>query len=277
MCSRPPRLTSAVNYRRRTLADASKYGRPSLARRENVGRRAGFRAYCASYSEQNGPIPMTSGSQIDFPPIETADAQGLLMLGGEFSPAWLLAAYNRGIFPWPLDESPRLPCAWWCPDPRAIFEFENFHVSRRLARTLRSKRFEISLDRDFVGVIRGCAAPRHDDGGVWLTRALQEALIALHHMGYAHSVEAWQNEELAGGVYGVALGGFFSAESMFHRQRDASKVALAKLMEHLQQQGFTLVDVQVLTEHTTRMGATEIPRDDFLTRLQEAVTLPVKF
>ena len=119
--------------------------------------------------------------------------------------------------------------------------------------------------------------PREDDGGVWLTAPLQQAFLELHQEGFAHSVEVWQGDELAGGVYGLALGGYFSAESMFHRQRDASKVALAHLMRHLQTRGFTLVDIQVLTDHTERMGASEIPREHFLSRLAGTLAADVKF
>ena len=220
---------------------------------------------------------MTRSSDIQFPPVEQADEDGLLMLGGHLTTAWLLAAYRGGIFPWPLDESPATPTAWWCPDPRAVMEFDAFYISRRLGRTLRGNRFRVTFDRDFESVIRNCAQPREDGGGVWLTEPLQRAFAELHRQGFAHSVEAWRDDELVGGVYGFACGGFFSAESMFHRQRDASKVALAHLMRHLQTRGFTLVDVQVLTEHTARMGACEISRSEFLARLDQALTANVTF
>ena len=215
---------------------------------------------------------MTRNVELDFPPINTADEDGLLMLGGKLTTAWILAAYRRGIFPWPLDDSPQTPTAWWCPDPRAVMEFDAFHISKRLMRTIRSDRFEITVDQDFAGVISGCAQPRYDGHGVWLTEALQRVFIELHHAGIAHSVEVWEQDELAGGIYGLALGSYFSAESMFHRSPDASNVALAYLMQHLQERDFSLVDIQVLTEHTARLGGTEIPRETFLRRLSAALT-----
>ena len=235
-----------------------------------------YRTTAISLSFQNAHL-MTRSSEIDFPPVETADEDGLLMLGGRLTTAWLLAAYRRGIFPWPLDDLPTTPTAWWCPDPRAVIEFDAFHISQRLARTLRGDHFLVTLDRDFESVVRQCALPRDDGGGVWLTEPLQQAYIELHRQGFAHSVEVWQGDALAGGVYGVALGGYFSAESMFHRQRDASKVALVHLLRHLQARGFSLVDIQVLTEHTARMGAGEIPRAEFLDRLPDAMASDVCF
>lgn len=198
------------------------------------------------------------------------------MLGGELSVPWLLAAYRRGIFPWPFDEDDRAPIPWWCPDPRAVIEWDDFHVSRSLARTMRSGTYQLTRDRAFANVIDACAE-REDDGGTWITPSLKSVFVELHELGYAHSVETWQQGQLVGGIYGLALGGFFSAESMFYRRRDASKVALAALVEHLQQRGFTLLDIQVWTEHTGRMGAREIPRARFLRRLKQAVTLPVTF
>jgi len=199
------------------------------------------------------------------------------MLGGQLNAAWLMAAYPRGIFPWPLDEAPHMPVAWWSPDPRAVIEFDNFHVSRRLQRTIRSGRFEVTIDRNFTGVIAGCAEPRGDGGGAWLTEPLQRAFLDLHRLGYAHSVEAWREHQLAGGVYGLSINGYFSAESMFYRERDASKVALAHLVERLRERRFELLDVQVLTDHTQRMGATEIPRHVFLQRLERALNAPARF
>lgn len=219
---------------------------------------------------------MTLGEQIEFPPIETATEEGLLACGGELTPDWLLAAYRQGIFPWPVGDPPLLENAWWCPDPRAVMEFDDLYVSRRLARTMRSGRFTVTHDADFEAVLEGCAQPR-DDGGTWLTVPLQRGFTKLHHMGLAHSVEIWHGGQLVGGVYGLALGGYFSAESMFHTERDASKVALVHLMRHLQQQGFTLVDLQVLTDHTLSMGASEITRRVFVQRLNEALTGDVKF
>ena len=219
------------------------------------------------------------GQQIDnpFPPLEQADAAGLIYVGGELSPPWLLAAYRRGIFPWPDGDAPDGAIPWWSPDPRAVIEWDNFHVPRRLRQTIRSGRFRVSIDEDFTGVVQGCAQPRRDDAGVWLTEPMQAAFIELHHLGHAHSVEVWQGDQLAGGIYGLALGGYFSAESMFHNARDASKVALARLVDHLRQRGFALLDIQILTEHTQRLGASEIPRAEFLSRLNESLAIDAAF
>ncbi len=202
---------------------------------------------------------------------EAADAHGLVAVGGDLRPQTLLDAYRRGVFPW-YDES--LPVCWWSPDPRAVLPLDGFHVSRRLARTIRSGRFAVTFDRDFAGVIRGCAVRAE---GTWITPDMVAAYERLHALGHAHSAEAWRDGELAGGVYGIAVGGFFSAESMFHRQSDASKVALAALVGRLRARGFALLDVQMATEHTTRLGAVEIPRREYLGRLRVAVETDVKF
>ncbi len=209
-----------------------------------------------------------------FPPAEQADSDGLVGFGGELSVDWLLDAYQHGIFPWPIFEEDE-PMAWWSLDPRAILEFEHLHVSRRLARTIQSERFKVSLNRDFRGVLRGCATAAGRRGGTWLTDAMATAYTRLHELGYAHSVEAWRDGELAGGVYGVAIGGLFAAESMFYYDRDASKVALVALLEHLRARGYVLFDIQQLTDHTERMGAIEIPRAEYLRRLASAIDLPV--
>lgn len=209
-----------------------------------------------------------------FPPAERAARRGLVLMGGELSPEWLIDAYRHGIFPWPSDEH-RL--SWWSPDPRAIFEFDNFHVSRSLARTCRRGAFSVTFDRDFASVIEGCASTGERAGGTWITTGIKRAYRQLHDLNLAHSVEAWQDGILVGGVYGVAIGALFAAESMFHRQRDASKVALAHLVAHLRQRGYQLLDIQQLTPHTGRLGATEIPRSEFLLRVAEAVDRPVTF
>jgi leucyl/phenylalanyl-tRNA---protein transferase len=211
-----------------------------------------------------------------FPPAEDADPEGLVCFGGQLSPEWLLDAYRHGIFPWPITNF-EAPLAWWSPDPRAVIEFDRFHVSRRLRRTCRSGKFETTRDNDFAGVIRGCAMAPSRMGQTWLTPEMIEAYIRLHRRGHAHSVEVWHQGELAGGVYGVAIGGLFAAESKFYRVRDASKVALARLVEHLGERGFTLLDIQQLTPHTARLGAVEIPRGQYLARLADAVDLPVTF
>jgi leucyl/phenylalanyl-tRNA--protein transferase len=196
---------------------------------------------------------------------EQADEDGFVGLGGNLGPPCLLRAYSEGIFPWYNEGDPIL---WWSPDPRAIFELADFHVSRRLARTIRSGRFGVTFDTDFQGVIRCCAIRAE---GTWITAAMIAAYERLHELGHAHSVECWHEGELAGGVYGVALGAFFAAESMFYRATDASKVALAALVERLRSRGFELLDTQFVTDHTRTLGATEIPRADYLRRLRAAV------
>lgn len=211
-----------------------------------------------------------------FPPAESAEADGLLGVGGFLTTEWLLDAYRHGIFPWPFGEG-ELILGWWSPDPRAIFELDGFRVSRRLRRTLRSGKFQVTCDRDFGGVMRGCATGPDRDGHTWITPGMIAAYERLHRRGFAHSIEAWHDGVLAGGTYGVALGGLFAAESMFFRVRDASKVALACLIAHLRQRGYTLLDIQQLTDHTASLGAREIPRDEFLKRLERAVSQPIRF
>lgn len=210
-----------------------------------------------------------------FPPAETAGHEGLLALGGSLAPQWLVDAYRHGIFPWPFDEDS--PLAWWSPDPRAIIELSGLHVSRSLERTLRSGRFEVTCDRDFAGVIRGCATGHGRRGATWITRDMIAAYTRLAELGVAHSVEAWHEGRLAGGVYGVAIDGLFAAESKFYRVRDASKVALVHLVRHLAARGYALLDIQQLTPHTARLGAIEISRREYLARLAEALDRPVTF
>jgi leucyl/phenylalanyl-tRNA--protein transferase len=201
-----------------------------------------------------------------------ASAYGLVAVGGDLSPDRLLWAYSEGIFPW-YDDS--MPICWWSPDPRAIFELEQFRPSRRLQRTYRSGRFRLTINRAFASVIRGCAYRPGE--GTWITPDMIAAYEQLHRMGYAHSIEAWQDGELAGGLYGVALGGLFAGESMFYLRRDASKVALLHLVKRLRECGFALFDTQFLTEHTARLGATEIPRQEYLRRLRAALARNVSF
>lgn len=210
-----------------------------------------------------------------FPPAESADEDGLLGFGGQLTTDWLLDAYAQGIFPWPVNDIPEM--AWWSLDPRAIIELEHFHVPRRLQRTCRSGPFSVTCDRDFRGVIRGCATAGDRRGHTWITPRLMRAYVELHQQGHAHSIEVWHNGQLAGGTYGVALGGLFAAESKFHYQRDASKVALVRLVAHLRARGYRLLDIQQLTPHSVQFGAMEIPRAEYLRRLAEALPLPVTF
>ena len=202
---------------------------------------------------------------------ERADETGLVAIGGDLEPATLVQAYRSGVFPWYGEGDPIL---WWSPDPRGVFELDGLYVSRRLARTIRSGKFRLTVDTAFRDVLHACA---DRDGGTWLTKAMLAAYMRLHHLGIAHSVEAWHDGELAGGIYGVALGGFFAGESMFARAADASKVAMVYLFEHLRHRGYQLFDTQVLTGHTARMGAVEIPRKEYLARLRRALACRVTF
>jgi leucyl/phenylalanyl-tRNA--protein transferase len=205
---------------------------------------------------------------------ELADESGLVAVGGDLRPERLLDAYRHGIFPW-YDE--HTPILWWSPDPRGIFELTDggLHVSRRLWRTVRSGRFDVTVNRDFAGVIRACA--ERPGLGTWITPEMIEAYERLHRLGFAHSVEAWQGGVLGGGVYGVAIGGFFAGESMFTRARDGSKVALVALMGRLRERGFALFDTQFVTDHTRRLGAVEVRRDEYLRRLRVALARDVTF
>lgn len=196
---------------------------------------------------------------------------GLVRIGGDLAPTTLVQAYCTGVFPW-FDED--WPICWWSPDPRAIFELQQFHVARRLARTIRSGKFKVTINRAFGDVIRGCGAREE---GSWITPLMIDAYERLHRLGIAHSVEAWHGDELAGGLYGVALGGFFAGESMFTRITNGSKVALAFTAQHLRSRRFELFDTQFLTEHTARLGAIEIPRQRYLDRLQKALRVNTSF
>jgi leucyl/phenylalanyl-tRNA--protein transferase len=210
-----------------------------------------------------------------FPPPTATTAEGLLCVGGRLSEDWLLDAYRHGIFPWPMWENE--PVAWWSLDPRAIIELDALRVSRRLQRTLRSGQFRATCDRDFAGVIEGCATAAGRTHNTWLTPSMIQAYTQMHSLGHAHSVEVWHEGQLAGGTYGIALGGLFAAESMFYRVRDASKVALVCLAAQLRCRGYALFDVQQWTPHTGRFGAIEIPRLEYLRRLARALELPVTF
>ena len=211
-----------------------------------------------------------------FPPAEEAGPEGLVGLSSDLSPERLLDAYRHGIFPWPMGNVDDL-VPWWSPDPRAIIPLDAFHVPRRLWRTVHSGRFTATADRCFPEVIRRCAQVRRPQEGTWLTPGMRRAYGRLHELGFAHSVEVWCEGQLAGGVYGVALGGMFAGESMFHAERDASKVALVHLVCHLCRRGYTLFDIQQWTPHTGQFGAVEMDRRRFLRRLATALEQPVSF
>ena len=204
-----------------------------------------------------------------FPNPRRADAEGLVAVGGDLSVARLLLAYRSGIFPWSVN-----PLTWWSPDPRGVLELDAFHLSRSLARTLRQGRFTISFDRAFRPVMEACAAPAPGRRDTWISPEFLEAYTELHRQGHAHSVECWLGPKLVGGVYGVAVGGLFAGESMFHQVSDASKVALFHLTERLREQHFELFDLQMLTPITRQLGGSELVRDQYLARLATAVARP---
>jgi leucyl/phenylalanyl-tRNA---protein transferase len=203
-----------------------------------------------------------------FPPLEQAldDPAGLLAAGGDLSTERLLAAYRKGIFPW---YSPGQPVLWWSPDPRAVLFPEEFRCTRSLAKTLRNGGFESAIDRDFAAVIEACAAPRPQSIGTWITQEMTDAYVELHRRGYAHSIETWRGPELVGGLYGVRLGGVFFGESMFSRERDASKVALARLVEACREAGIVVIDCQMSSAHLESLGARRIPRARFQSLVRE--------
>jgi leucyl/phenylalanyl-tRNA---protein transferase len=208
-----------------------------------------------------------------FPPLEQAleEPAGLLAAGGDLSPARLIAAYRRGIFPW---YSPGQPVLWWSPDPRAVLFPEEFRLTRSLAKTLRNGGFSTTLDGDFSAVIDGCAAPRPASPGTWITSEMRAAYLELHRLGSAHSIEVWRAGALAGGLYGVRLGGVFFGESMFSRERDASKVALAQLVSLCRARALTVIDCQLPSRHLASLGARTIPRRQFQALLREHVRSP---
>jgi len=206
-------------------------------------------------------LPLAAGAA-SFPDPRGADPRGLLAVGGDLSTPRLLLAYSRGIFPWYDAE---LPPLWWSPDPRGVIDPGHLHVSRSLRRRLRRGGFTVTLDADFAGVMRACAAERED--GTWIHAAMIEAYVALHEAGHAHSFEVWVEGELAGGLYGVRVGGLFAAESMFHRQTDASKIALVSAVSTTFAAGIELFDVQFVTAHLASMGAYSIRRSEYLARL----------
>ena len=210
------------------------------------------------------------GPDLAFPPPEGA-VRGLVAVGGDLSPDRLLLAYRSGIFPW-YDEGPIL---WHSPDPRCVLPVENLHVGRTLRRVLTQGRFEVRFDREFARVIRACrSAPRPGQDGTWITGEMEAAYVTLHRMGYAHSVEAYEDGTLVGGLYGVSLGRIFFGESMFSVRPNASKVALVRLVEKVAGWGFRVVDAQVPTPHTVAMGAVEWPRARFLAALHEGIGHP---
>jgi leucyl/phenylalanyl-tRNA--protein transferase len=208
-----------------------------------------------------------------FPPLERAlrRPNGLLAVGRNLSVATLVEAYAQGIFPWFSEGEPIL---WWSPDPRMVLFPPELHVATSLARRLKKRDYRVSADAAFGAVIRACAAPRDSEPGTWINRRMITAYERLHAAGFAHSAEVWMDEELAGGLYGVAIGRVFFGESMFTRRTDASKIAFVHLVRQLEARGFGLIDCQMKTAHLAAFGAREIPRRDFSTRLRALVAQP---
>ena len=209
-----------------------------------------------------------------FPPVDHAlrEPNGLLCAGADLSPQRIIAAYRQGIFPW---FSPGEPILWWSPDPRMVLFPDELRIPRSLRRRLQRGDFEIRLDSAFAAVIDACATtPRPGQAGTWITREMRAAYLALHELGYAHSVETWVDGHLVGGLYGLAIGGMFYGESMFARRTDASKIALAHLVRFLRERGYRLIDCQMSTPHLASLGAREIPRAEFVTRLRTLCTAP---
>jgi leucyl/phenylalanyl-tRNA--protein transferase len=210
-----------------------------------------------------------------FPPPTGASEEGLVAVGGDASPERLLLAYREGIFPWPMTG---LPLLWFSPDPRFVLFPDAVHVPRSLEKRIRRGEYEVRADTAFERVIRGCAsAYRPGQGGTWITDELRDGFLALHEKGYAHSIEAWQDGELVGGLYGISLGAAFFGESMFAIAPDASKVAFVTLLGHaFGPWRFRFVDCQVHTTHLARFGAREIPRTEFLDALDAALREPTR-
>jgi leucyl/phenylalanyl-tRNA--protein transferase len=208
-----------------------------------------------------------------FPPAELAlhTPNGLLAAGGDLSPSRLLDAYAQGIFPWFGREDPLL---WWSPDPRMVLYVSELRVSRSLRRVIRSNRFHVTADTAFPDVIAGCAEPRPGQDGTWITPEMNDAYCRLFEMGYAHSIEAWVGDRLAGGLYGVSLGRMFFGESMFSRESNASKVAFVHMVAQFGTWGMPLIDCQMPTSHLASFGAREIPRTEFLELVDQLVHRP---
>lgn len=198
-----------------------------------------------------------------FPPVESADEHGLLAIGGDLQPESVILAYQSGIFPWPLDED---SLAWFAPPERAVLFLDEFHVSRRLRRSLKSARFSTKRDHDFRAVILRCAEMKNrgEQDGTWITRDIIDAYTKLHTMGITHSFESYLDGELVGGLYGIQIGRFFAAESSFFRVPDASKVAMCSMVEYLRSQNILWFDCQVLTPFSEGFGAREVPRSDYM-------------
>ncbi|MBN2078307.1 MAG: leucyl/phenylalanyl-tRNA--protein transferase [Spirochaetes bacterium] len=206
--------------------------------------------------------------EIDFPPVELAEPGGVLAVGGDLSTERLIEAYTNGIFPWYSDDEPII---WWSPDPRFVLFPGELRLSRSMRKVLERRTFRMTCDADFRGVIEGCRGPRAREQGTWITDDMAEAYARLHDIGIAHSVEAWQGDMLAGGLYGISLGSIFFGESMFTRVANASKAAFITLTRRLEHIGFSLIDCQVYTNHLKSLGARDIPRKSYLSLLRKGL------
>lgn len=217
------------------------------------------------------PLDALAPAAFPDPAGALADPNGLLAFGGDLSPQRLVAAYAHGIFPWYSEGDPLL---WWSPDPRCVFATDGVHVSHSLAKFIRHCNWQWSMDRAFEDVMRGCAAPRDGHPSTWITPDMLAAYTDLHLLGHAHSLEIWEGDTLVGGTYGVAVGRMFSAESMYSRRTNASKVALHALAQVLRARGFPWIDAQVPNSHLLRMGARALPRSRFLVELARLAAQP---
>ena len=220
-------------------------------------------------------LTLLDSDKSDFPNIDLAltEPDGLLAVGGDLSPERIVQAYIRGIFPWYEQGQPIL---WWSPNPRMVLYPEDLHISRSLKKTLRKNIYQVTTDQDFEGVLKGCAESRQGQSGTWITPEMHEAYHQLYHLGIAHSVEAWYEGRLVGGLYGIALGKVFFGESMFCRRTDASKVAFVTLVQNIHRLGYQMIDCQVFTHHLSSLGAIEIPRSEFKKQLEKKTTLPIQ-
>lgn len=206
--------------------------------------------------------------KIVFPPVDGAE-EGIVAIGGDLSAERLLLAYQSGIFPWFSEADPII---WHAPDQRFVLELDDLHVSKSMRRVINSNKFRITFDIDFSFVIKQCASvERKEQDGTWITHDMMDAYLELHHLGYAHSAEVWQDDKIVGGIYGVSLGKVFFAESMFHTAANASKVALIKLVEFLKQHDYHFIDAQVHTQHVESLGAKNISRNVFMQKLNDVL------
>ncbi len=223
-------------------------------------------------NDRKTTLPVRLGEHPEFPNPVLASAEGLVAVGGDLTVPRLLAAYRQGIFPWTAD-----PITWWSPDPRGIIELDAFHVPESLAKVIRKETFEVTIDRAFQKVMESCASSTPKRRSTWITTEFIDAYTQLHKAGHAHSVECWQDGTLVGGIYGVAIGGLFAGESMFHLVDNASKVALYHLVQRLRERQFWLFDIQMVTASTRPLGAKAITRSDYLKRLAIAVAKDCAF